>query len=524
MHDICWLLSATVDHRPEGPTSRLASARYRALIPAGALSGRGYRSTFVSPAPDLLERLPYLANGRAPDVLVVSKCFDPMAVAIVERARALGTAIIVDYCDDHFDRPDIGTLQLTLGALADAVTVPTPAMAFAVARRLGTRAIEVGDPIESPPGDPEFAPAPAGDGRIRLLWFGHPVNLGALRDSIPDLKEFAARRPIHLRLVTTLGPALQADVAGWMAGSDTSLVVDAVDWSPEAVWSALRDSDAVIIPVDAGPRSWVKSPNRMVEAIQAGRLVIAQPLPSYKALGEGGVIVDRLSAGLDLALADPDAALRMIVSGQKRVRQLFGPEAIADAWEDAFRAASVNRDDRMAAEPAPIRLNIGCGDKILSGYINCDALASRGGGGRVDVLCDIAQPLPFADGTVDELLAVHVIEHMWPWQTPDILRDWRRVLKPGGRIVLECPNLLTACEEILRNPATVGPGPEGQRTMWVLYGDPRWRDPLMTHRWAFTPESLKAALLQAGFTRARQEPAQFKLREPRDMRIVAEAP
>jgi hypothetical protein len=60
--------------------------------------------------------------------------------------------------------------------------------------------------------------------------------------------------------------------------------------------------------------------------------------------------------------------------------------------------------------------------------------------------------------------------------------------------------------------------------MWVLYGDPEWKDPLMIHRWGYTPESLARLLEQAGLTEVRQEPAEFKLREPRDMRVTARKP
>ena len=86
---------------------------------------------------------------------------------------------------------------------------------------------------------------------------------------------------------------------------------------------------------------------------------------------------------------------------------------------------------------------------------------------------------------------------------------------------MECPNLRSACEAFLKAESTKDlAGPEGQTNMWVFYGDPKWRDPLMNHRWGYTPESLAHLLEKVGCVEVRQEPAMFKLREPRDMRVV----
>lgn len=170
------------------------------------------------------------------------------------------------------------------------------------------------------------------------------------------------------------------------------------------------------------------------------------------------------------------------------------------------------------------RLNLGCGDKILAGYINVDVAESRRGM-KPDVLCDLHKLSPFEDNAIDEILSVHVAEHFWRWEVVDILREWVRVLRPGGTMILECPNLLSACRELLENADNAtGPGKEGQRSMWVLYGDPAWKDPLMIHRWAYSPRSLAQVMFEAGLVNLRQEPAQFKLREPRDMRIVGDKP
>lgn len=170
------------------------------------------------------------------------------------------------------------------------------------------------------------------------------------------------------------------------------------------------------------------------------------------------------------------------------------------------------------------KLNLGCGDKILPGYVNVDVVPSRRGL-KPDVLCDLHKLTPFEDNSVDEILSVHVVEHFWRWEVTDVLREWARVLRPGGTMILECPNLLSAAHELLQNPeAGAGPGGEGQRTMWVFYGDPAWKDPYMIHRWGYTPRSLGQIMHEAGLTNLRQEPAQFKLREPRDMRVVGEKP
>ena len=101
------------------------------------------------------------------------------------------------------------------------------------------------------------------------------------------------------------------------------------------------------------------------------------------------------------------------------------------------------------------------------------------------------------------------------FKSDEELDSYLRSIAPPRELV--CP----ITQEVLKDPdkATL-PGQEGQRSMWVLYGDPRWQDPLMVHRWAYTPRSLGLVMHQAGLADLKQEPAQFKLREPRDMRIT----
>lgn len=122
-------------------------------------------------------------------------------------------------------------------------------------------------------------------------------------------------------------------------------------------------------------------------------------------------------------------------------------------------------------------------------------------------------------------MAIHVIEHFYYWEALPIIKDWMRILKAGGKIVFECPNLMYACQVLIDNPKQASKADRnGQKSMWPIYGDPSWKDPLMCHKWGYTPESLKELLLDAGYTNVQQEKAQYKQKEPRDMRITGTRP
>ena len=57
-----------------------------------------------------------------------------------------------------------------------------------------------------------------------------------------------------------------------------------------------------------------------------------------------------------------------------------------------------------------------------------------------DFVGDILKNLPFDDNSFDVLYASHILEHA-PWYMLDeILKEWHRILKPGGVIEIWVPN------------------------------------------------------------------------------------
>lgn len=489
---------------PAGVTSEIASARYRVIIPAEHLNRRGHTAQIVALPPGQVPAEVYRLEA---DAAIFAKSFSPSNEDLARELRARGMRVLVDYCDDHFEHPQHGPHFKRMAAIATEVVASTEALAASIKRHTGRDATVITDPVEGPRGMPRFEPKlPA----LRVLWFGHPTNLVSVIDKAEELRALAQRMPVELTLVTERSAEVERFAGGVAALMPDRLKVRLVPWSLDATWKSLEACDLVWIPAADEAQKMAKSPNRLIESMWAGRLVVADPVPAYRPFEDLFALGAGLDAGVARALEDAKAVEQRLREAQRRIARSHSGFECGRLWAAACGDAST---------PA-IKLNLGCGDKILPGYVNVDVVEARAGM-KPDVICDLHDLAPFGDASADEILSVHVVEHFWRWEIRDVLREWVRVLKPGGRMIVECPNIESACRDFLQDPVNASREDQaGQRTMWVFYGDPKWKDPLMIHRWGYTPESLRALLAEVGLRDVRQEPAQFKLREPRDMRVV----
>lgn len=134
-------------------------------------------------------------------------------------------------------------------------------------------------------------------------------------------------------------------------------------------------------------------------------------------------------------------------------------------------------------------LNIGCGDDYIDGLINCDLYHER-----ADLRTD-ARSLGIEDATIDYIEANQVIEHIPIADTERTLLEWKRVLTPGGTIVISCPDI----EQVLRlSDALKEAGPFRWRAICMyIYGSQQHEG--QYHRAGFTPDYLSALMKNAGF-------------------------
>jgi len=122
----------------------------------------------------------------------------------------------------------------------------------------------------------------------------------------------------------------------------------------------------------------------------------------------------------------------------------------------------------------------------------------------------------------DEVDLIHGIEHFWLWDAAPLLRECHSVLRPGGLLVLEQPNLAAAARVLL---GLEPPQYKGilESAMWPLYGDPAHRDVGYMHRWGYTPATLTALLRENGpWSSIRVLPQRFHAyASGRDFRVEA---
>ena len=99
-------------------------------------------------------------------------------------------------------------------------------------------------------------------------------------------------------------------------------------------------------------------------------------------------------------------------------------------------------------------LDIGCGPGTLIGLLDgtgeligidvsknqTDYAQSRYGDSLRQFQCSTVEGLPFNDNRFDSISLVELVEHLPEGRIQHLLREVRRVLKPGGKVVLTTPN------------------------------------------------------------------------------------
>lgn len=176
------------------------------------------------------------------------------------------------------------------------------------------------------------------------------------------------------------------------------------------------------------------------------------------------------------------------------------------------------------AQGKKIVLHVGCGvlkeEKLHKSFrtpewfeLRCDINPAV----KPHIVADMKHLSMLPDGAVDAVWNSHTIEHLYAHEVPVALKEWRRVLKGGGTILMALPNLESVAAHIAhgRLEDTLYTSPAGPITaLDVVYGygrDIASGNTFMAHRTGFTADTLGRKLADAGFTGIKVDAKGFDL-------------
>ncbi|MEA2215003.1 MAG: hypothetical protein QOK19_564 [Solirubrobacteraceae bacterium] len=186
----------------------------------------------------------------------------------------------------------------------------------------------------------------------------------------------------------------------------------------------------------------------------------------------------------------------------RRVRSALRGFKVPETFESAAYddAAGRERLTALAARKAPLRLHLGCGPRLIAGWVNIDlayqpsADPPRGEGegapGTAEdfYAIDVTRGLPLPDGCVEAVFHEDFLEHLSQRDAVAFLAEARRVLLPGAVHRVNSPDLAAS----MREYSDFARGLEGTyRDEWD-----RWH-----HVNVFTPRYLEEIALMVGYSR-----------------------
>jgi len=149
-----------------------------------------------------------------------------------------------------------------------------------------------------------------------------------------------------------------------------------------------------------------------------------------------------------------------------------------------------------------VYLNLGCGSRILPGFVNVDRYHEALGVLRNDIT-----ELPnIINGSADLIFSAHSLEHVRHRLTMRTLKRWSDVLRLGGELWLSMPDLDLCCKAFVDNPS------DHKLRQWLRYtlfgyqapmglpDDTERDDPGQYHVAGYSQSEMEMMLLNVGIT------------------------
>jgi predicted SAM-dependent methyltransferase len=138
-------------------------------------------------------------------------------------------------------------------------------------------------------------------------------------------------------------------------------------------------------------------------------------------------------------------------------------------------------------------IHLACGKRHIPGWVHVDVDDYP----HLDYRHPVETLPMFPDNYADLIYNSHQVAYYDRFQVQDVLREWLRVLKPGGTLRLSTPDFEQVVQVYLRNRKLA-------EHLGFLYGRYQTRGGPIYYRMTYDYPTLRATLFQAGFRSVRR--------------------
>lgn len=112
-----------------------------------------------------------------------------------------------------------------------------------------------------------------------------------------------------------------------------------------------------------------------------------------------------------------------------------------------------------------------------------------------NIVGDVHNLYMFADDEFDRIEFHHVLEHIWPNEVVDVLKELKRVLKAGGVLELSVPDMIACAKTLLMGNRQI------LNNIFGTFEEPEYT----SHKFGYTADTLEP-ILKSVFSNVRNVP------------------
>ena len=305
-------------------TPKRASRRFRAIVP---LQG-------MRPEDKIISNLDDVKTG---DIIVVAKKIKYNEVLYLKNIEA---KIVLDICDSKFRKSGVGENMIDMCNMVNLVTTTNEFLAREIKTYTGKEAYVIDDPTERKKLDPFFPHLKIHERKrkdtIKLFYYGSEKNFACLKFKkiIDDIKKISNFN-VFINIMIDRPKKYIDELQDYIENN----IIKIYDYDYDEQERLIKDSDIILLPINSKEFNkdliYQKSPNRVVDAIQMGKIVITNSgVASYEKFKDFVYWNENhnYEEAINWILNNKELVIKKITEGQQYIDQHHTPEIIGKRW------------------------------------------------------------------------------------------------------------------------------------------------------------------------------------------------